>query len=173
MAHDEPGDAAHGEASHVAHGRDAALEIIQRELTAFARRARGIAAHMHPELSLVSFTLLSHVEYQPGCRATDLATHYLLDKSTISRQVSVLERAGLVARGADPVDARVHVLHLTPRGEEVLAQVNEARRQAFRRRLAEWGAADLDRFAEYLRRYNAAGGEVGDASASESVPLVE
>ncbi|MFJ4438260.1 MarR family winged helix-turn-helix transcriptional regulator [Streptomyces sp. NPDC088923] len=164
---------AHDAAGGAAHERDAALEIIQREMTAFARRARGIAAHMHPELSLVSFTLLSHVEYQPGCRATDLATHYLLDKSTISRQVSVLERAGLVARGVDPVDARVHVLHLTAHGVEVLAQVNEARRQAFRRRLADWGAADLDRFAEYLLRYNGAAGEAGDESGGESVPLVE
>jgi DNA-binding MarR family transcriptional regulator len=157
----------------VAQDKDAALEIIQRELTAFARRARGIAAHMHPELSLVSFTLLSHVEYQPGCRATDLASHYLLDKSTISRQISVLERAGLVARSADPVDARVHVLHLTAHGMEVLAQVNEARRLAFRRRLGGWGAADLDRFADYLLRYNAAGRGVGDEPGGESVPLIE
>ncbi|WP_431039342.1 MarR family winged helix-turn-helix transcriptional regulator [Streptomyces sp. P6-2-1] len=150
-------------------------------MTAFARRARGIAAHMHPELSLVSFTLLSHVEYQPGCRATDLATHYLLDKSTISRQISVLERAGLVARSADPVDARVHVLHLTAHGEEVLAQVNDARREAFRQRLADWGAADLDRFAAYLLRYNAtgggsggeSGGGSGDASGPGFVPPVE
>ncbi|WP_129285042.1 MarR family winged helix-turn-helix transcriptional regulator [Streptomyces sp. GZWMJZ-114] len=164
---------AQDEAGYVAVGRDAALEIIQREMTAFARRARGVAAHMHPELSLVSFTLLSHVEFQPGCRATDLAAHYLLDKSTISRQVSVLERAGLVARSADPVDARVHVLHLTDHGVEMLAQVNEARRRAFRQRLADWGEADLDRFAGYLLRYNAPGGETGDESGRESVPSVE
>ncbi|MEV0126035.1 MarR family winged helix-turn-helix transcriptional regulator [Streptomyces sp. NPDC050703] len=123
-------------------------------MTAFARRARATAARMHPELSLVSFTLLGHLEFQGGCRATDLAAHYTLDKSTISRQVGALEKAGLVERRRDPADHRVHVLHLTERGNEVLAQVGNARRIAFRERLAEWSESDLSRFAEYLSRYN-------------------
>lgn len=138
--------------------RDESIEIIQREMTAFARRARATAARMHPELSLVSFTLLSHLEYQGGCRATDLAAHYTLDKSTISRQVGALEKAGLVERRLDPADHRVHVLHLTERGVAVLAQVTDSRRVAFRERLAGWGEGDLERFAAYLLRYNQAGG---------------
>ncbi|MGH4032198.1 MarR family winged helix-turn-helix transcriptional regulator [Actinomycetota bacterium Odt1-20B] len=142
--------------------RDESIEIIQREMTAFARRARATAARMHPELSLVSFTLLSHLEYQGGCRATDLAAHYTLDKSTISRQVGALEKAGLVERRLDPTDHRVHVLHLTERGIEVLGQVTAARRVAFRERLADWGGPDLERFAEYLLRYNRAAGESAD-----------
>ncbi|MEW2386946.1 MarR family winged helix-turn-helix transcriptional regulator [Streptomyces venezuelae] len=130
-------------------------------MTAFARRARATAARMHPELSLVSFTLLSHLERRGGCRATDLAAHYTLDKSTISRQVGALEKAGLVERRPDPADQRVHVLYLTERGDEVLAQVGEARRVAFRGRLAGWSGEDLERFADYLLRYNEAvdGGE--------------
>lgn len=134
--------------------RDGSIEIIQREMTAFARRARATAARMHPELSLVSYTLLSHLEYEGGCRATDLAAHYTLDKSTISRQVGALEKAGLVERRLDPADHRVHVLHLTGRGVEVLAQVTDARRVAFRERLAEWNEPDLEKFAECLLRYN-------------------
>lgn len=134
--------------------RDESIETIQREMTAFARRARATAARMHPELSLVSFTLLSHLEYQGGCRATDLAAHYTLDKSTISRQVGSLEKAGLVERRLDPTDHRVHVLHLTDRGVEVLAQVGKARKVAFEDRLAEWSGPDLARFADYLLRYN-------------------
>lgn len=134
--------------------RDGSIEIIQREMTAFARRARATAARMHPELSLVSYTLLSHLEYQGGCRATDLAVHYTLDKSTISRQVGALEKSGLVERRLDPTDHRVHVLHLTDRGIEVLAQVTDARRVAFQERLAEWSGPDLEKFAECLLRYN-------------------
>ncbi|HEY3479601.1 MAG TPA: MarR family transcriptional regulator, partial [Streptomyces sp.] len=44
--------------------RDASMETIQRELTAIARRARATAARMHPEVSLVAYTLLAHVEEQ-------------------------------------------------------------------------------------------------------------
>lgn len=145
--------------------RDDIVDVIQREMTAFARRARATAARMHPELSLVSFTLLSHLEDQGGCRATDLAAHYMLDKSTISRQVGALEKAGLVERRLDPADHRVHVLHLTDRGDEVLAQVGDARRVAFRDRLGGWSEEDLTRFAGYLLRYNEAA-EAGEEAVS-------
>ncbi|MFG2958988.1 MarR family winged helix-turn-helix transcriptional regulator [Streptomyces sp. NPDC048291] len=134
---------------------ETAVETIQREMTTFARRARASAGRMHPELSLVSYTLLGHLEERGGCRATDLAAHYALDKSTVSRQVAALERAGLVERRLDPEDHRVQVLHLTEAGEEILAQVTRSRRAAFQERLADWPEADLVRFAGYLERYNA------------------
>ena len=132
-----------------------AVETIQREMTVFARRARAAAGRMHPELSLVSYTLLGHLEEVGGCRATDLAAHYALDKSTVSRQVAALERAGLVERRPDTTDQRVQVLHRTRAGRPILAQVTESRRAAFRERLTDWPAEDLSRFAEYLVRYNA------------------
>ncbi|MFJ2829732.1 MarR family winged helix-turn-helix transcriptional regulator [Streptomyces sp. NPDC087263] len=135
---------------------DAAVETIQREMTAFARRARATAGRMHPELSLVSYTLLGHLEERGGCSATDLAAHYALDKSTVSRQVAALERSGLIGRRLDPADHRVQVLHLTDRGTDILAQVTASRRVAFRERLAGWPEEDLARFASYLLRYNAA-----------------
>ncbi|MDQ0603984.1 DNA-binding MarR family transcriptional regulator [Streptomyces canus] len=132
-----------------------AVESIQREMTIFARRARASAGRMHPELSLVSYTLLGHLEERDGCRATDLAAHYALDKSTVSRQVAALERAALVERRLDPEDHRVQVLHLTETGRQILAQVTVSRRAAFRERLANWPEEDLARFADYLVRYNA------------------
>ncbi|MFD7712876.1 MarR family winged helix-turn-helix transcriptional regulator [Streptomyces sp. NPDC059785] len=139
---------------------DAAVETIQREMTAFARRSRAAAGRMHPELSLVSYTLLGHLEERGGCRATDLAAHYALDKSTVSRQVSALERAGLIGRRLDPEDHRVQVLDLTEAGRAILAQVTVSRREAFRERLDGWPEEDLARFAGYLLRYNAAAAEL-------------
>ncbi|MFD9793657.1 MarR family winged helix-turn-helix transcriptional regulator [Streptomyces sp. NPDC059070] len=134
--------------------RDQSVDTIQREMTAFARRARAAAARMHPELSLVSFTLLSHLEDQQGCRATDLAAYYMLDKSTISRQIASLERLGFIERRTDPADHRIQLLHLTPAGTEKLAEAAVLRRHAFHERLAEWEAADLKQFAAYLLKYN-------------------
>ncbi|MFF5022781.1 MarR family winged helix-turn-helix transcriptional regulator [Streptomyces collinus] len=138
-----------------------AVETIQREMTVFARRARASAGRMHPELSLVSYTLLGHLEESGGCRATDLAAHYALDKSTVSRQVAALERAGLIERRQDPTDLRVQVLHLTGTGQNILAQVTRSRRAAFRDRLAGWPEDDLVRFAAYLERYNAGTPDAG------------
>ncbi len=135
--------------------REESVETIQRELTAFSRRARAAAARIHPELSLVSFTLLAHLTEQRGCRATDLAAHYLLDKSTVSRQVAALEQLGFVERRPDPDDQRVQALHPTPAGDEVLAMATARRQEVFQRRLAGWPEEDLERFADYLVRFNA------------------
>src|SRR5262245_55640959 len=82
--------------------RDRAIDTIQRELTAFARRARTQAAQLHPELSLVTHSLLDHMEKSGGCRGTDLASHFLLDKSTVSRQLAMMEREGLIVRAPAP-----------------------------------------------------------------------
>ncbi|MER5883929.1 MarR family winged helix-turn-helix transcriptional regulator [Streptomyces sp. NPDC001941] len=136
--------------------RDASVDTIQRELTAFARRARATAARLHPELPLVSYTLLAHIDEREGCRATDLAAHYLLDKSTVSRQVASLERLGLVERRSDPADHRVQVLHPTEAGTRLLSSTHASRRAAYQERLGDWSAEDLARFADYLLRYNSA-----------------
>ncbi|MGW0932607.1 MarR family winged helix-turn-helix transcriptional regulator [Streptomyces sp. NPDC002644] len=124
-------------------------------MTSFARRARALAGRLHPELSLVSYTLLGHLEESGGCRATDLAEYYALDKSTVSRQVAVLEREGLMERRQDTADQRVQVLQLTDAGRRILARVTDRRRAALRERLTGWSEEDLARFASYLERYNA------------------
>ncbi|MFD0023067.1 MarR family winged helix-turn-helix transcriptional regulator [Streptomyces sp. NPDC058382] len=141
--------------------REESLDVIQRELTAFARRARAAAARLHPELPLVSYTLLAHIDDRQGCRATDLASHYMLDKSTVSRQVSTLEKLGLVERHPDPADHRIQVLHPTEAGTRALASTQASRRAAYQERLADWSAEDLDRFATYLLRYNSTSDPAG------------
>jgi DNA-binding MarR family transcriptional regulator len=135
--------------------RDESVETIQREMAAFARRARAAATRIHPELSLVAYTLLAHLEDHQGCRVTDLAAEFSLDKSTVSRQIAGLEGLGFVERRPDPRDNRVQVLRPTTAGAEVLATATAARRAAFRQRLTGWDEADLKRFAAYLTRYNA------------------
>ncbi|WP_327116866.1 MarR family winged helix-turn-helix transcriptional regulator [Streptomyces sp. NBC_01341] len=140
-------------------GREESLDVIQRELTAFARRARAAAARLHPDLPLVPYTLLAHIEHRNGCRATDLAAHYMLDKSTVSRQVATLEKMGLVERHPAPDDHRIQVLHPTAAGRQALASTRASRRNAYRERLGDWTSDDLARFADYLLRYNSAGEE--------------
>ncbi|MFF6775623.1 MarR family winged helix-turn-helix transcriptional regulator [Streptomyces sp. NPDC012637] len=137
--------------------RETSLDTIQRELTAFARRARAAAARLHPELPLVSYTLLAHIDDRKGCRATDLAAHYLLDKSTVSRQIAALEKMGLVERRPDPDDHRVQVLHPTEAGTRLLSSTQASRLAAYEERLKDWSAEDLAAFAAFLLRYNAAG----------------
>lgn len=145
--------------------RGESVEVIQREMTALSRRARATAARLHPELSLVSYTILSHANDTGGCRATDLATHYLLDKSTISRQISSLERLGLLERSADPDDQRIQILYPSEHGQQMLHLAYEQRQGMISDRLADWPLEDLHRFASYLHRYNLA--DCPDTSTSD------
>ncbi|MFI1918806.1 MarR family winged helix-turn-helix transcriptional regulator [Nocardia sp. NPDC020380] len=133
-----------------------AIEVIQRELTAFARRARGKAAELHPELSLVASSILDLVIERDGCLAADLAGHFHLDKSTVSRQVAALEQLGYLDREADPTNRRNHVLRATPEGRRVAREAARSRTEAFTLRFLDWEDEDVARLAEYLVRYNAA-----------------
>ncbi|MEU5425068.1 MarR family winged helix-turn-helix transcriptional regulator [Streptomyces olivoreticuli] len=136
--------------------RDVTIGTIQRELTAFARRARQKAAQIHPGLSLVTYTMLDHMRETGGCRGTDLAEHFLLDKSTVSRQTAVLERLGLIVREPDPDDRRGQILRPSENGLHLLEEAHRQRRATFEERFTEWGDEDLERFSGYLQRYNAA-----------------
>ncbi|MFI6516741.1 MarR family winged helix-turn-helix transcriptional regulator [Spirillospora sp. NPDC050679] len=135
-------------------GRDQSVETIRWELTAFARRARAVAERLHPGLSLVSYSLLAHIEEKGGCRAADLAAYFMLDKSTVSRQVAALERLGMVEREAE---GAARILRATGRGREALADATRRRQEAFQDRLDDWSDADLADFAACLVRYNDAG----------------
>ncbi|MGA5701921.1 MarR family winged helix-turn-helix transcriptional regulator [Peterkaempfera bronchialis] len=136
--------------------RDVTIDTIQRELTAFARRARTRAAQLHPQLSLVTYSMLDHMVESGGCRATDLAAHFMLDKSTVSRQTAALERLGLIVRDADPGDHRGQILRPSEQGLRLLQEAYEQRRASYEDRLTDWADDDLERLAGYLRRYNAA-----------------
>ncbi|WP_280343379.1 MarR family winged helix-turn-helix transcriptional regulator [Nocardia neocaledoniensis] len=137
--------------------RAEAVDTIQRELTAFARRARGRAAELHPELSLVAYSILDLMLERDGCQATDLAEQFLLDKSTVSRQVGALEKLGYLEREVDPGNRRNHLLRATDSGRAVARAAERRRREAFTARFADWSDADVEAMAGYLVRYNHGG----------------
>lgn len=60
-------------------------------------------------------------------RMTELAEEHGVQLPTMSVQVSRLEEAGLVARGADASDARVRTVELTREGRDRLRAVRRAR----------------------------------------------
>ncbi|GAA1404964.1 MarR family winged helix-turn-helix transcriptional regulator [Kitasatospora putterlickiae] len=137
--------------------RETSIDTIQRELTAFARRARHKASQLHPDLSLVTYSILDLITERGGCRAADVAAHFMLDKSTVSRQVTALEKLGLLRRETDPEDQRGQILLATDAGLTLLREANEQRRLSFTARFNDWADEDVARFAGYLTRYGAEG----------------
>ncbi|RMI29138.1 MarR family winged helix-turn-helix transcriptional regulator [Nocardia stercoris] len=135
--------------------RRAAIQSIQRELTAFSRRARGRAAELYPLLSLVSASILDLVIERDGCLSVDIAEHFALDKSTVSRQVAALEKLGYLVREVDPANRRNYTLRATPAGRQAAKEAEQARLTAFTDHLHRWDDADIATFAAYLMRFNA------------------
>ena len=87
-------------------------------------------------------------------RLTELASALGLDPSSVSRQVSAVERAGYVVREPDPSDGRATRLVLTERGQAAATAVQEKRAQALAVLTPGWTDHDLDELAAQLARLN-------------------
>ena len=63
----------------------------------------------------------------------DLAARLQLEKSTVSRLVGILESRGWIARARSAQDGRARELRLTAAGQQMAADLAEARRARFAR----------------------------------------
>jgi DNA-binding MarR family transcriptional regulator len=88
-------------------------------------------------------------------RMSDLAADIGLDRSTISRQVSAVVRAGYVARADDDNDARASLLTLTARGQAVRQKLATAWHDIVVGLLTDWPEQDVATFGRLLSRLTA------------------
>ena len=134
--------------------REAALEDLYQGLSRLVRRARDLGDDLHPGLSLVAYTLLAQIDVTPEARAADLAAHFGLDKSTVSRQLEQLISAGLLGRDCEQPGRRGYALTLTAAGRQHLDAAGHAVRDRLAERLTDWDDRDIDAFAELVTRFN-------------------
>jgi DNA-binding MarR family transcriptional regulator len=119
-------------------------------------------------LTINDYEALLHLAHAPGgMRRVDLAERLLLTASGVTRLLEGLETAGLVAKRACEVDARVTYAVLTDAGarrfEEARASHARAIRELFESRLDE---QELRALAALLDRLPAAGACPGDGSGT-------
>ena len=136
-----------------------ALAAVEDQLSLLWRRARSmshrLSRQVHPEMEPAAYGLLSVLRTKGPIRLTELASCIGVGKPSVSRQVAFLEGLGLVSKQADPLDGRAQAISLTAQGEEKMHLVQDARREVFRERLAEWPAVELEAFAGYMAKLNA------------------
>ncbi|GAB3263262.1 MarR family winged helix-turn-helix transcriptional regulator [Nocardioides dilutus] len=82
-----------------------------------------------------------------GTRMADLAEAAQVTKQTLTSILDQLERRGYVRREPDPADARARVVHIAPRGAELVA----LSRPVVERIEAEWTATLGRRRVQTLR----------------------
>lgn len=141
-------------------GVDNALQQVEHQLSIFWRRARSLSHQLsrqvHPDMEPAAYGLLSIIRKDGPIRLTDLASCIGVGKPSVSRQIAFLESIGMVYKEADPQDGRAQSIRLTPKGEEKMHQVQDARRQVFRERLGEWPLEEIQTLADYIERLNTA-----------------
>lgn len=111
---------------------DEAIAEVEQQLAVLFGRARLLwkdaAAQVHPDLKPVGYKILSMIVRLGEANAYVLAETLETDKSVVSRQVRMLEDAGLVVSRADDKDGRARVLAPTS-GALVLVHAAQAKQQ--------------------------------------------
>lgn len=86
-------------------------------------------------------------------RLTELAERLGIDAPGVTRKVQQLEREGLLARAADPDDARAMRLTLTPAGRRSIDRLLAVREAWIEGTLEGWSGADRRDFARLLAQF--------------------
>jgi DNA-binding MarR family transcriptional regulator len=137
------------------------MESHQRLWTEFGGLLRSLkdlqvhaidAAGVRVELAGVH--VLGRLALLGPVRLTELAASLNLDPSSVSRQVSSVEKAGLVTREEDPADRRATRLMLTDKGAQVVASVHDKRAQALKKLTPGWTDSELDELTDLIARLN-------------------
>ncbi|MFC3500617.1 MarR family winged helix-turn-helix transcriptional regulator [Micromonospora krabiensis] len=118
------------------------------------RRATGTAEHR--VLDRAAYVILRHLDSAGPQNVSALAAQLNLDGSTVTRQVSALQRDGLIVRAPDPTDGRGTVISPTPAGLQRMAAVQSARTRLYGDMLADWSPEDRATLAALLGRLNQA-----------------
>jgi DNA-binding MarR family transcriptional regulator len=120
-------------------------ELLQE---AFAREG-------FPEVRASYGSVLLPLFEEDGLRMGEVAGRARLSKQTMTTMVRLAERDGLVERRPDPADGRATRVHLTAKGlrfkpvaERVLAELDEAAREALGERTLSGTARALAKLAE-------------------------
>ena len=125
------------------------------------RRAGRLVTRLYSEemgdvIEPAQFALLSALERVPGASQTGLGAALGLDKSTLSRNLRLLQRKGWLEPAIGGEDQRQRGFRLTESGSRVLAETTPAWRRAQARLRASLPAGDWEGMFELIDRVSAA-----------------
>jgi DNA-binding MarR family transcriptional regulator len=95
-------------------------------------------------VSVAEAHALLELSREPGLSQNGLAARLRLEKSSVSRIVTALEKRGWVARKRNPKDTRIVQVHLTDDGRNAAASLAASRQAKFERIFAAIPAAERD-----------------------------
>jgi DNA-binding MarR family transcriptional regulator len=134
------------------------VDAVEQQLLLFLRRARSgfdqVAKEVHPGLDIAAYGILCLIQGGEATTVTKLAERMLVGKPTVSRQVTALEKLGLISREPTQAGRRTVGLSLTPEGRVRLTSARTRRQEQFRVLLSEWTEDDVRTLGDLLARLN-------------------
>jgi DNA-binding MarR family transcriptional regulator len=128
-------------------------ELVRHTRLVHLIKQRAVAAGQH-SLDMGALGMLHQLVECGARRQGDLAERAQLDPSTVSRYVSQLVKAELVARRPDPDDGRAVQLVPTDAGRAQIARARQWREAMIADVVARWTADDLTTLTRLLNRLN-------------------
>jgi DNA-binding MarR family transcriptional regulator len=123
----------------------ASHDHLGSELLAVVARLNRLASQrIRLPLPWAQARLLGTIDDQGEARISDLAELDHCSQPTMTTQVRRLEDAGLVARTTDPDDGRAVRIRITPKGQQILAQVRADRAAVIDPRIEQLSHEDRD-----------------------------
>ena len=117
-------------------------------------RVKMLVEHLDPDMQTAGYLVLRYVMANEPIRAGDVAAALSMDKSAVSRQLTMLRDSGLVETQPDPEDGRATLVAATTTAHERLDEFRVELKSDYQRMLASWDAADIEAFARLLKKFN-------------------
>lgn len=137
----------------------AQLEIhLGKQLNALLSASHALhvktAAVFDPNLQPAAFLLVRWLLAYGPSSATSLAESLAMDRSSVSRLVAQLKKAGYVHSEPDPHDRRGVVLSVTDLGRDKAVLAMNEKGAEFYHRISDWDDSSLEAFIQMLKRFN-------------------
>ena len=133
---------------------DGAIAEVEEQLSVLFGRVRLVykdaAAQIHPDLGPVGYKILGTIVRLRETNASALAELLETDKAVVSRQIRMLEEAGLVVSRTDEKDGRARVLAPTDSAIERVRSARSVQQARLRSRLSSRPVEEVRAFAAML-----------------------
>jgi DNA-binding MarR family transcriptional regulator len=145
------------------------IEIIELELIRLVRHLEtfGRRSSLYAKVDRAGYVAMRMLESLGPVNTHALARALHLDASTVTRQVTALQRAGLIERRPDPADGRSSAIVLTPPGRRAMHAVQQERRRRIEELVSDWDEAERATLGRALARLNAS---LADSVAGADAP---
>jgi len=113
---------------------------------------KGLLTEGNEGITRLQWVLLRHVSREETCTIGNLAEKFGVRPSTISQMVDRLEKSGLIRRMSDSNDARIRLVELTEKGQELILSMKSKWSKRLTEGLSRFTNDEQKNFLKYLEQ---------------------